>query len=279
MHPAAEAAAAPIGSALREVRRWRGERSEVDQDRIAEEVPVALVYNGQPHVVMMATPADLDDFALGFSLSEAVIGHAGELEPVERLDLLEGIELRLRIPQERAALLDSRRRNLVGRSGCGLCGAQVLEDALRRPAGVGRGPGVDAAVLERALTQLQERQPLNAATGATHAAAWARADGDIALLREDVGRHNALDKLIGAMARSGTGVRSGFLVVTSRASYEMVQKAATFGIGLLAAISAPTTLAIHLAAETGLELIGFARGDSHVVYTRRVAAAQAEGAA
>jgi FdhD protein len=208
-----------------------------------------------------------------------VIGHAGELEPVERLDLLEGIELRLRIPQERAALLDSRRRNLVGRSGCGLCGAQVLEDALRRPAAVGCGPDIDAAILQRALTQLQERQPLNAATGATHAAAWARADGDIALLREDVGRHNALDKLIGAMARSGTGVRGGFLVVTSRASYEMVQKAATFGIGLLAAISAPTTLAIHLAAETGLQLIGFARGDSHVVYTRRVAALQPENAA
>ncbi len=229
-------------------------------------MPVALVYNDRPHVVMMATPRDLDDFALGFSLSEAIIGAASELEAVATQTLLEGIEVRLRIPQARAEVLETRHRNLTGRTSCGLCGAQALEDAVRQPPRVGAGPWIDAGVLHRALAQLHDRQPLNVATGATHAAAWADLDGDVALLREDVGRHNALDKLIGAMQRASERAYEGFLVVTSRASYEMVQKSATVGITLLAAISAPTALAIHLAEETGMTLIGFARPEGHVVY-------------
>ncbi|MEO5559641.1 MAG: formate dehydrogenase accessory sulfurtransferase FdhD [Dokdonella sp.] len=267
--PEAEAAIASMGYALREVRRWRNGRSEVDQDCIAEEVPVALLYNGCPHVVMMATPRDLDDFALGFSLSEGVIGNANELQSIETRNLLEGIELQLLVPAARAEALEARRRNLTGRTSCGLCGTQALEDAVRQPARVAAGIEIDDATLHRALAQLRTCQPLNAATGATHAAAWARADGTVRVLREDVGRHNALDKLIGAMVRADENPQQGFVIITSRASYEMVQKAATVGIPMLAAISAPTALAIQLAESTGVTLIGFARDESHVVYAQR----------
>ena len=268
--PPDAAVAAPdeahAGFVRRPIRRFRSGKVTQLTDAIAEEVPIALVYNDRPHVVMMATPRDLDDFALGFSLSEAVIGAADEFEWVGMQTLLEGIEVRLRIPQARAEALESRHRNLTGRTSCGLCGAQALEDAVRQPPKVGTGPEIDADILQRALAQLHDLQPLNVATGATHAAAWVRVDGEVALLREDVGRHNALDKLIGAMTKSHERVDDGFLVVTSRASYEMVQKSATVGIALLAAISAPTALAIHLAEETGMTLIGFARPEGHVVY-------------
>jgi len=264
----ASGAAEHVGYVRRPVRRWRGGQTAQLSDCIAEEVPIALLYNERPHVVMMATPRDLDDFALGFSLSEAIIGDARELESVQTQTLLEGIEVRLRVPEARADALETRRRNLTGRTSCGLCGAQALEDAVRQPAPVSGGPRIDSAILQHALAQMHERQPLNVATGATHAAAWARANGDIVLLREDVGRHNALDKLVGALTRAGEDVQGGFLVVTSRASYEMVQKAATLGITLIAAISAPTALAIHLADQTGVTLIGFARSESHVVYTQ-----------
>ena len=270
-HPQADARAddeSHAGFVRRPIRRWRNGTVAELSDAIAEEVPIALVYNDRPHVVMMATPRDLDDFALGFSLSEAIIGAAAELSSIETQTLLEGIEVRLRIPDARAEALESRHRNLTGRTSCGLCGAQALEDAVRQPPRVGSGPAIDADVLHRALAQMHDRQPLNVATGATHAAAWVRVDGEVALLREDVGRHNALDKLIGAMTKSHERVDDGFLVVTSRASYEMVQKSATVGIALLAAISAPTALAIHLAEETGMTLIGFARPEGHVVYAR-----------
>jgi len=269
-HPQADAHAddeSHAGFVRRPIRRWRNGQVAELTDAIAEEVPIALVYNDRPHVVMMATPRDLDDFALGFSLSEAIIGAAAELSSIETQTLLEGIEVRLRIPDARAEALESRHRNLTGRTSCGLCGAQALEDAVRQPPRVGSGPAIDADVLHRALAQMHDRQPLNVATGATHAAAWANLNGDIALLREDVGRHNALDKVIGAMTEAGERPYEGFLVVTSRASYEMVQKSATVGIALLAAISAPTALAIHLADETGMTLVGFARPESHVIYT------------
>ena len=266
MHARATDPAESDGSVLREVRRWRDGRLTPEQDCVAEEVPVALVYNDTPHVVMMATPRDLDELALGFSLSEAVVARVDEVEVLGRHRLLEGIELRLRIPPARAHALAQRRRNLSGRTGCGLCGVEALEDALRQPAPVAGGPRIDAAILQRALAALADGQPLNALTGATHAAAWARADGTIALLREDVGRHNALDKLIGALALADIDPQAGFLVVTSRASSEMVQKAATARITLLAAISAPTALAIQIADSSGLTLVGFARPGSHVVY-------------
>jgi FdhD protein len=254
------------GFARRAVRRRRGGVSVGADDCIAEEVPVALIYNDRPHAVMMATPQDIDDFARGFSLSEAIVEDADEIARIETRDVLEGIEVRLVIAPERAAALHARSRNLIGRSGCGLCGAETLEAAIRHPPAVAAGPHIDDRALQAALAQLRDRQPLNVATGATHAAAWADCAGDIVLLREDVGRHNALDKLIGALDKAGVDLQRGFLIITSRASYEMVQKAATLGMTVLAAISAPTALAIHLAEETGLTLIGFARAEGYVVY-------------
>lgn len=279
----------PPGAVARDVERYRaGVRTRM-RDAVAEEIPIAFVYNERPHAVMMATPADLEDFALGFSLSEAIIDEAVQCKKVEIVEALAGIELHITIPTEKAALLDDRVRQLTGRTGCGLCGAQTLDAAVRHPVAVADCATIDAASLKRALGAMQLAQAINSVTGATHAAAWATPQGQIVLLREDVGRHNALDKLIGAMLRRDRGENSpvtstlaagndisdgtadidssdGFLIVTSRASYEMVMKAATVGIGFLAAISAPTALAIALAKETNLTLVGFARADGFSVY-------------
>ena len=259
-------AALPLGAVRREVERHRGAEASRVADAIAEEIPVGFVYNGRPHAVMMATPADLEDFARGFSLSEAIVASPRECEKVEIVPALAGIELHITIPAVRAGRLEDRVRELTGRTGCGLCGAQTLEAAIRHPPPVADPASIDANALRWALSDLHRRQTINVATGATHAAAWAGAQGDIALVREDVGRHNALDKLIGAMQRQRIDAREGFLIVTSRASYEMVMKAATAGIGTLAAISAPTALAIALAQETNVTLIGFARADGYSVY-------------
>lgn len=258
----------PGGAVRRIVERRRGGADGPAEDWIAAELPVALHYNGAPHVVMMATPCDLADFALGFSLSEGVIAEPDELAEVRETSLLEGVQLSLVVPKARAEAIALRQRNLGGRSSCGLCGTQELEDVLRHPPRVGDGQPMRAAALQRALAALGDSQPLAAATGATHAAAWADADGALVLVREDVGRHNALDKLIGAMATAGIAPDAGFVVVTSRASYEMVQKAATVGVGIVVAISAPTALAIHLAESTGVTLLGFARADGFVIYTQ-----------
>jgi FdhD protein len=256
----------PAGAVLRQAERHRASVTSQVTDAVAEEIPIAFVYNERPHAVMMATPADLEDFALGFSLSEAIIATPAECEKVEIAPALAGIELRITIPTVRAAAIEDRVRELTGRTGCGLCGAQTLDAAVRHPPPVPGDVCIDADALQQALDQLGRNQKINMATGATHAAAWVLPDGQIALLREDVGRHNALDKLIGAMA-GRVDPRAGFLIVTSRASYEMVMKAATVGIGALAAISAPTALAIALAQETNVVLIGFARRDSWSAYT------------
>jgi FdhD protein len=259
--------ALPAGVVRREAERHRGEGTERIADAVAEEVPVAFVYNERPHAVMMATPSDLEDFALGFSLSEAIIVDAAECENVEIVPALAGIELRITVPAARASRLEDRVRELTGRTGCGLCGAQTLEAAVRHPARVEGDSRIDLSALRRALDQLGASQTINAQTGAVHAAAWVLPAGEIALLREDVGRHNALDKLIGAMHREHIDPRAGFVLVTSRASFEMVMKAATCGIGALAAISAPTALAIALAQEANVVLIGFARPQGCSVYT------------
>jgi FdhD protein len=234
---------------------------------VAEEAPIALYYNGQPHVVMLGTPLDVEDFALGFTVSEAIVGAVAEIAGVAVTPLPEGLEVRIEIPPERAALLETRRRNLSGRGGCGMCGTERLQQALRAPRPVAAGPLVAAAALHAALCQIRALQAINARTGAVHAAAWALPSGEVRWLREDVGRHNALDKLIGALLAAGQAPAAGFAIVTSRASYELVQKAATVGIGLLAAISAPTTLAIRLAEDTGLTLVAFARDGRHGIYT------------
>lgn len=233
---------------------------------VAEEVPVALVYNGVAHAVMLASPLDLEDFALGFSLSEGLIDHADELLDCEQLDDAAGITLDLRITLRCFMRLKERRRTLAGRTGCGVCGAERLADAVRPVRQPVAGLAVDGAAIERAMGELGSRQGLQQTTGATHAAAWCGLDGEVRVLREDVGRHNALDKLVGHLAKAGVDPHTGFVAVTSRASYEMVHKTATAGIGLLAAISAPTALAVQVAEQANLSLVGFARGRRATIY-------------
>jgi FdhD protein len=235
-------------------------------EQIAEEAPIALVYNGVPHVVVMASPANLEDLALGFSLSEGVIGSAAELGGIEIVSEQTGYSIYLSVPTERVAVIEQRRRNMTARTGCGVCGAETIEQAMRDVPKVASAQRVTRQATADAMKQLPALQTLNAATGATHAAAWANLDGQLQLVREDVGRHNALDKLIGALAAGGIDTAQGFAVITSRASYEMVQKAAMAGIGLLAAVSAPTALAVRIAREAGVTLAGFVRGERCMVY-------------
>lgn len=234
---------------------------------IAEEVPVAFVYNRHAHVVMMATPADLEDFAVGFSLSEEIVTRAAEITEVRAAPYSQGVELSITIPAAAAAALVRRGRQLVGQTGCGLCGVQTVSEALRPPRVVTAWWTLAAAALWKAEAALAARQSLNQATGAVHAAAWATPDGEIRVLREDVGRHNALDKVLGALARAGTDPSTGFCVMTSRASYELVQKAAAVGIPILAAVSRPTGLAVRMAEASGLTLVALLRGRSANVYT------------
>lgn len=255
------------GFVRRAIDRWRHGKPVHEDDFVAEEVPVAMVYNGASFAVMMATPHDLDDFALGFSLSEGLINDATQLLEVESHALLEGIELTMRVTDDAPGARIEQQRLMPGRSGCGICGTRDLEHAIRQSGSVAAGVTLTRDALEMALHQLQTLQPMNSATGAVHAAAWADRTGHIVLVREDVGRHNALDKLIGAMRRAGIPSNDGMALVTSRASYEMVTKAASAGIPLLAAISAPTALAIELARSAGMTLVGFARPGGHNVYT------------
>jgi FdhD protein len=250
------------GAAERIVQQRSPDGSRERRDVVASEMPVALHYNDAPFAVLMATPCDLADLALGFSLGEAIVGSPGELRIADIAESLEGIAISMAIPESRAGALEDRRRNLPGYGGCGVCGSASIEAVLRPPPIVAGDARFDESALHRALAQLHERQPLNAATGATHAAGFANADGELLLVREDVGRHNALDKLIGEMASGDIDPASGFAVVTSRASYELAMKAAQAGIPLLAAISAPTSLAIALAESAKLCLVGFAR-DGH----------------
>jgi formate dehydrogenase accessory protein FdhD len=231
-------------------------------ESLAEETAVALVYNGQPFAVMMATPADLEDFAIGFSLSEGIVESLDEVTLVDTLVTGDGVSLQLHIPQRRFEQLASRGRSLTGRTGCGLCGADTLAAAIRpvRPVLPSR---LSPDVLAAHFQELVGAQPLNARTGAVHAAAVI--DGKRGMhTREDVGRHNAIDKAIGAALRAGNSPEA--LLVTSRASYEVVHKAAQAGIAMVAAISAPTALAVRLSEQAGLTLIGFARDDRYTLY-------------
>lgn len=234
---------------------------------VAEEVPVALVYNGRPHVVVMATPCDLEDLAYGFSITELIVEDPGQIEHVDVVKASHGIELQIQIPPRAAGALDTRARNLVARTGCGLCGVESIKEALRIPVQVQQSLSIREGALWRAGEELSARQALNNETHTIHGAAWATADGATVFVREDVGRHNALDKVCGAIARDGRMPSAGFLVVTSRASYEMVQKAATTGVELLAAVSRPTGLAIRFADAASLTLVGLLRGRTANVYT------------
>ncbi len=248
------------------VERWR--RGEVAQelDLVAEEMPVALLYHGVPHAVMLATPADLEDYAVGFTLSEGLVARPDEIRGVEVSCGEEAVEIRITVAWERFSALIDRRRNLTGRTGCGLCGEERMEQAIREPKPVGPGIRMSAADLHDAIAQLAQMQPINSRTGSVHAAAWVVPGKGIQLVREDVGRHNALDKAIGALVRAGVDPAGGALLLTSRASFEMVQKSAAVGVTFIAALSAPTAFAVRRAERAGLTLVAFAREHQHVVY-------------
>ncbi len=262
------------GSIHRPAHRLTAKGDEALDEVVAEEVAVALVYNGLGHAVLMATPSDLEDLGRGFSLTEGIVEKASEIYDIEVESAGRGIEVRLEIAGSRLAALRERRRNLAGRTGCGLCGVESLEAALRAVPRVAVQEPVSRAAIERAMAALPSAQRLNRENGATHAAGWATADGTLVAVREDVGRHNALDKLVGALAGSGQAKESGFVVVTSRCSYEMVQKAAALGAGAIAAVSAPTSLAIETAEQGGLALVAFVRDGRLTVYAHpeRIAA-------
>jgi FdhD protein len=216
---------------------------------------------------MMCTPADLEDFGFGFTLTEQIVASVTNIARVDVVKYGRGIELQIEIPGAAAEKLSERGRALVGRTGCGLCGVEVIDDALRELRPVRSRTVVTRDALWRASESLDAQQPMNRKTNAIHAAAWAASDGTLRVVREDVGRHNALDKVLGALARAGTDASGGFLVVTSRASYELVQKAAVADIPLLAAVSRPTALAVQLADNAGITLVGLLRGRTANVYT------------
>jgi FdhD protein len=260
-------AAMPLeGARQAPVVRWRdGQRSELD-DWLTEEVPVALEFNGISHAVMLATPADLGDFALGFGLSEGIFASAADLYDHEVSHSPQGITVHMEVSARSLAGLKDRRRTLAGRTGCGVCGTESLDQVLRPIPAVSSSVAVRASAVARAMRGMQTRQALCEATGAVHAAAWCSAEGEVMWLREDVGRHNALDKLIGALANNDVDASTGFIAVTSRASFEMVQKTAMAGVPLLAAVSAPTSFAVATAERARLTLVGFARQDDLAVY-------------
>jgi FdhD protein len=247
--------------------RLSGDSRTDDAAAVADEVPVAFVYSGRPHVVMMCTPDDLEDLAFGFSLTEGIVTRAAEIERVETAKHARGVELSITIPAEAAARLATRTRALAGRTGCGLCGVEAIDDAVRAVRVVQSPLTLSTDALWRAGESLDAHQPVNRETHAVHAAAWATSDGTLVVAREDVGRHNALDKVLGALARTGTDASAGFLIVTSRASFELVQKASAAGVALLAAVSRPTGLAVRIAEESGITLVGLLRGRTANVYS------------
>ncbi|WP_059377923.1 formate dehydrogenase accessory sulfurtransferase FdhD [Achromobacter sp. PD1] len=239
----------------------------VEADSVAEETPVALEFNGISHATMLATPADLEDFAVGFALSEGIIDGVSDVRGIDLLPQCDGIVVQLEISTACEVRLKSRRRAMAGRTGCGLCGVETLPEVLRPVAPVTNGSPVRIQAVLAAMREMRARQALHDITGATHAAGWAGADGTVALVREDVGRHNALDKLVGALARQAMHAGDGIVVVSSRASFEMVQKTAAAGVAVLASVSAPTALAIRLAQDANVSLLGFLRGDDATLYT------------
>lgn len=248
------------------VAQWQDGKIVKAQDCLAEETPVALIYNGVSHAVMLATAQDLEDFALGFSLSESIVQESSELYEIEIKVQKNGIEVHCEIASERFVQLKERRRTLAGKTGCGLCGAENLVQAMRYPDMLNEQNKFDISSIVKGLKNIKAQQILQQQTGATHASAYVLANGEVALVREDVGRHNALDKLIGALAKANLD-KNGFIVTTSRASFEMVQKTASAGVSMLVAVSAPTGLAVRVAATCGLTLVGFARENRLVIYS------------
>ena len=248
------------------LRMRHGVLSETE-DMVVDERAVALVYNGISHAVMMATPGDLEDFALGFSLSEGIIGHPGECYGIDVGSGAEGITVDIEIASSAFMALKERRRTLAGRTGCGLCGVDSLDQVCRPLPQLAPARGFNTAGVARALGEIGPNQALTRLTGAAHAAAWCGMDGELRIVREDVGRHNALDKVIGAMTRAKADPADGFLLITSRVSFEMAQKASLAGVSALVGMSAPTLAAVELADAAGMTLLAFARGSDFVCYT------------
>jgi FdhD protein len=239
----------------------------LDQRVVAEECPVALVYDGTTVAVMMATPSDLDDLAIGFSLTEGFIQSAGEIQSLEVVPSREGIELRIWLTPDSGRRFKARQRRLTGSTGCGLCGIESLSEAVRTCSRLTRGISLAPGRIGQAVDALTSAQSLNRITRATHAAGFYLPEGGLVIVREDVGRHNALDKLAGALATESTTGAAGAIILTSRISVEMVQKAAVIGSSLLVAISAPTALAIRTAEACGITLIGIARGSTFEIFS------------
>ncbi|WP_256081474.1 formate dehydrogenase accessory sulfurtransferase FdhD [Massilia sp. YIM B04103] len=256
------------GCQRRAIVRHRGGAASDAMDTVAEEVPVALVFNGISHAVMMATPRDLEAFAVGFALTEGIVGSRSEIYDVELRQLPGAAEVQLRIAQAAFMRLKERRRSLAGRTGCGVCGIDSLAllDLDPAPMPASALPDPLAPAIERAARELGRYQVLMRQTGGVHAAAWCGLDGAVLCVFEDVGRHNAMDKLVGHLAMRGLDLRQGFGYLSSRASYELARKAARVQIPMLATISAPTSLAIDIARQARLKLVSFCRADGFVEY-------------
>ena len=255
----------PVASVARLA--WRRQGTEDGERLVPEEAAVAFTYNGGSYAVMMATPQNLDDFAVGFSITEGIVSSAAQIKQLEIVEEEIGIELRMWLDDTTAQALSDRRRHMAGPTGCGLCGIESLTEAVRVSPHVREGMAYSPAEIMRALESLGGQQELNRQTRAMHGAAfWKRGEGIVAL-REDVGRHNALDKLAGYLARNDIAGHSGILLITSRVSVEMVQKAAMIGVPVLVAVSAPTALAIRTAEKAGITLVAIARNDSFEIFT------------
>jgi FdhD protein len=270
----------PVRSVARQV--WRNANPDNGPDKglgegsrlIPEETAIALTYNGGTYAVMMGTPKDLADFAIGFSLGEGIVPSPADIASLDVVDLDGGIELRMWLAPEKAALINERRRHIAGPTGCGLCGIDSIEQALRPAAVVTGGRSFAPHEIITAMAAVAPLQAINIETRAVHAAAfWTPSQGIVAL-REDVGRHNALDKLAGAMAQGNVAASEGMVLLTSRVSVEMVQKAAAMGAILISAVSAPTALAVQMAERAGITLVAIARTDGFEVFThpQRIAA-------
>jgi len=263
----------------RQVLRCTNNSLTTAMEDIAEETAIALVYNGISHVVMMSTPNDLYDLAIGFSLSEKIVDDASEILDLSATKQALGVEINITVTSRAIWRLKQQRRNMTGRTGCGLCGAESLQQAMKNQQTSITDGGENKQAprelseltnlaIQKAVVDLQAHQPLQQITGAVHAAAWYDENGNIKLIREDIGRHNALDKLIGALSLSNIVINhSSFLLISSRASYEMISKAQVAGISMLVAVSAPTALAINIAKNTGMTLVGFARNGRHTIYS------------
>jgi FdhD protein len=255
----------PARSVHRQI--WRESGFNSGSRSIPEETAVALTYNGGTYAVMMTTPLDLEDFAVGFSLSEGVISSSAEIDSLDIVRLDNGVELRMWLGKPKADRLLERRRHIAGPTGCGLCGIESIAEAMRPAAVIGHGQQFSPEQIMVAMQSLPSRQKLNVDTRAVHGAAFWNVTSGIVALREDVGRHNALDKLSGALARASTVASEGIILLSSRVSVEMVQKSAAIGAPVMVSVSAPTALAVRMADAAGITLAAIARADGFEVFT------------